>query len=54
MSMLLRHWRQKYSRAARRGREAALEYTARLEYAAWVAKQQELTRGGDGTAAEKR
>jgi len=49
MSMLLRRWRHKRSPAARRGRDAAREYTAR------VANQQALTQGRHGTAApEKR
>ena len=51
MTMLLRRWRHKLSPAARRGREAAREFEAAREYAAWVAGQQALTRGGDGTAA---
>jgi hypothetical protein len=48
MSMLLRRWRHKLSPAARRGREAAYEYTA------WVAKQEALTQRGDGTASAKK
>ena len=49
MNMILKRWRHKRSPAARRGYEAAREYTAR------VAKQQALTQGRDGTAAaEKR
>lgn len=49
MNMILKRWRHKRSPAARRGYEAAREYTAR------VAKQQTLTQGRDGTAAaEKR
>jgi len=49
MNMLLRRWRHKRSPAARRGYEAAREYTAR------VAKQQAPAQGGvRTTAAEKR
>jgi len=54
MGLLLRRWRHKYSPAARRGRQAARELAARLEYNAWVAQQRSLTRQGDGTAADNR
>ena len=54
MSLVLRRWRHKYSPAARRGRQAARELAARLEYNAWVAQQRSLTRQGDGTAADNR
>jgi hypothetical protein len=54
MGLLLKRWRHKYSPSARRGRQAARELAARLEYNAWVAQQRSLTRHGDGTAAENR
>jgi len=54
MSLLLKHVRQKYSPAARRGREAARKHAARLEYEGWVAAQKKsLTQRDDGTAAAK-
>ena len=54
MGLLLRRLRHKYSPTARRGRQAARELAARLEYNAWVAQQRSLTQHGDGTAAENR
>jgi len=54
MSLLLKHVRQKYSPAARRGREAARKHAARLEYEGWVAAQKKsLTQSDDGAAAAK-
>lgn len=54
MGLLLRRWRQKYSPAARRGRKAALELKARLEYNAWVAEQRTSLQRTDETAVENR
>ena len=54
MSLLLKQLRQKYSPAARRGREAARKHAARLEYEGWVAAQKKaLTQSDDGAAAAK-
>ena len=50
MSLLLKHLRQKYSPAARRGREAAMKHAARLDYEGWVAAQ---THSDDSAAAAK-
>jgi hypothetical protein len=48
MSLVLRRWRHKLSPAARRGRVAAREHTARME------QQQALKQGGVETGAARK